>query len=243
MKLPRFYCCPINNESLELCDREAHHLARVMRLGLNDKVELFDGRGALATAIISSVIGRKVALHVQQLQMLPRAKRPRIVIAAAVSKGDRLDWLIGKCTELDVDHICPVLFDRTVKQPKNINIVQRWQNISIAAAKQSRRLFLPRIEPPAKITDLLNSLKQDYTTCQILLGSLSPQAENLFQLFPLHTDVIAFIGPEGGLTNQEESLLRQYDAKNVRLTDTILRSETAAMAFAAILTAQRNAMI
>ena len=114
---------------MELSVAEAHHLAAVLRLQAGDKVELFDGSGTLAVATVTTAKTRKATVQVEQLQVVPKPKDQQIVIAPAVAKGDRFDWLIGKRTELGVDRICPVLFERTVKQPKNPEITQRWQNL------------------------------------------------------------------------------------------------------------------
>ena len=235
----RFYCNPIYRPVAELDGSEAHHLAQVLRLKCGDKVELFDGAGSLATATVATVGSRKVALNVDDLQVVPAPDGQRIIIAASIAKGERFDWLIGKCTELGADRICPVLFERTVKQPRNPRTAERWRNIIIAAAKQCRRLFLPRIDNPLSLLDTLASLKSDFPNGRILLGSISPGSPAISNQSFGAADVIAFVGPEGGLTEQEEILLRENGAEPARLADTVLRIETAAVAFAAILSAQR----
>jgi 16S rRNA (uracil1498-N3)-methyltransferase len=236
----RFYCRSISKSSVQLSAEEIHHLTGVRRLGRGDKVELFDGNGTLAGAEITAVSPRKITLQVQDVQTIPRPANPQIIIAVSVAKGNRFDWLIGKCTELSVDRICPVIFERTVKQPQNPKIVERWQNISIAAAKQCRRIFLPQIDIPLPLRQVLENLKKDFPNVRFLFGSLAAQAPALISVPFGPADVAAFIGPEGGFTEQEETLLQSHDCQPVRLTDTILRTETAALAFAAIFAAQRN---
>ncbi len=241
MELIRFYCCPLSKSSTQLSALEIHHLAVVRRLTPGDKVELFDGAGALALAEVTAAGPRKVAFQVRQLQIVPRPFASQITIAVSIAKGDRFDWLIAKCTELGVDRICPVLFERTVKQPKNPKIIQRWQNIAVAAAKQCRRLYLPCIDSPQPLPNILKTLKTDYPHAHFLLGSLSPQSAPLIGR-PFGTaDVVAVIGPEGGITDKEEILLQSLGSQPVRLTDTVLRTETAALTFASILTAWRYA--
>jgi 16S rRNA (uracil1498-N3)-methyltransferase len=128
-----------------------------------------------------------------------------------------------------------------VKQPKNPKIVERWNNIAIAAAKQCRRVFLPQIGKAAALVEAVEILKKNYPQAQLFFGSLSENSKPVLQCGFAGKDVIAFVGPEGGLTDEEKNLLRENDAQEVRLTDTILRVETAAMAFAAVLTIQRDA--
>lgn len=240
MDLFRFYCHPISKPLVQLPASEVHHLASVLRLARGDKVELFDGTGALAVAEITTVSPRSVTLQVQDLQVVPRLFSSQITIAVSIAKGDRLDRLIGKCTELGVDRICPVLFERTVKRPKNPKTIQRWRNLTITAAKQSGRLFLPHIDNPLPLPQALATLKEELPTARFLLGSLSTQSPALIRQPFGSADVVAFVGPEGGLTEQEQIFLQNHGSQLVRLTDTVLRVETAALAFAAILTAQRD---
>jgi len=242
MPLHRFYCNPISEPTTELAGAEAHHLASVLRLGTGDKVELFDGAGALATALISAIRKNKVTLRLENIQRIAPAKSCRIIIAASVAKGARLDWLIEKCTELGIDRICPVIFERTVKHPENPRNVERWTNLAISAAKQCKRLFLPQIDAPMSLKDALKTIKNDYPTRRLLFGCPLPDSPALVAMHLGSADVAAFTGPEGGLTDDEIRLLNDDGAQPVRLTDTILRVETAAMAFAAILASKRDAM-
>ena len=246
----RFYCEILKGPAVELVGGEAHHLYNVCRLKMGDEVELFDGAGTLATALIEKATSRSVLLKIVDLEKIEKPDKPEVVIAVSYPKGERFDWLTEKCTELGVDRITPVIFERTVKQPKNPKIVERWRNISIAAAKQCRRVFLPQIDTPLPLSKALSTLKKRYSEAEILVGSPEPKSPALItQRFgtlvtaeraAAGKDIIAVIGPEGGITEGEKALLESCGAKFVRLTDTILRVETAALAFAAVLTASRD---
>lgn len=241
MELHRFYCRSIARYLVELTDAEAHHIVDIYRLNKGDKIELFDGRGTLATAVITRASSRKVALQVRDLRISKKPDRPQVIIAVSVPKGQRFDWLIGKSTELGIDRICPVIFERTVKQAANPNIAQRWQNLAVASAKQCRRIFLPRIDKPVPVQRAIEMLKNDYKDAQILVGNRDAKSQSLMNYSFTDRDVIAVVGPEGGVTEQEEQLLENVGAESVRITETILRVETAALAFAVILTARRDA--
>jgi len=239
MDLIRFYCKPITKPSVELSGTEAHHLSTVRRLTAGDKVELFDGAGTVAIATIAATANKRVSLRVDEIKILPKPTKQEIVIAASIAKGDRFDWMIEKCTELGVGRISPVIFERTVKQPRNPHITSRWSNLAIAAAKQSGRAFLPQIDNPAALADAMKLLKRDFPQGEFLLGSPSADVPFLINQ-PLTCDgVIVFIGPEGGLTEQEQTFLKDSGVQSVRLADTVLRIETAAVAVASILVAQR----
>jgi 16S rRNA (uracil1498-N3)-methyltransferase len=250
MHLNRFYCEVLKGQAAELTGGEAHHLFNVCRLKTGDKVELFDGAGILATALIEKATSKSVLLKIVDLKKIEKPDKPEIVIAVSPPKGERFDWLMEKCTEFGVDRIIPVIFERTIKQPKNPKAVERWRNIAIAAAKQCRRIFLPQIDTPMTLSEVLSVLKKQHNEAEILVGSLESKSPALItKQFGTKLvrrsaseggDVIAFIGPEGGITEAEKALLEDYGAKSVRLTDTILRVETAALAFAAILSAWRD---
>lgn len=240
MSTHRFYCCPITQPTVELAGPEAVHIIRVMRLKRNDSVELFDGKGTLAQTTILDMSSDKVTVEVDKLETSPQRGGPGIIIAAGVAKGDRFDWLISKCTELAVDRICPVIYQRTVKQASNPKIVQRYNRLAISAAKQCGSLFVPIIDQPMGLEQLLGELKNDYPGVKIVTGSLAEKAQPLIKELPSATDVAAFVGPEGGFTEQEQELLERCGAIEVSLAATTLRVETAAVAFASILGAYRE---
>jgi len=237
MDLIRFYCKPITKPSVELSGSEAHHLSSVRRLTVGDKVELFDGAGTVATATIAATASKRVRLQIDEIKTIPKPPQEQIVIAVSIAKGDRFDWMIEKCTELGVGRICPIIFERTVKQPRNPNITSRWNNLAIAAAKQSGRAFLPQIDNPMPLADAIKVLKKDFPQGKFLLGSPSAEAPSLTSHPLTCNGVIIFIGPEGGLTEQEQMFLKDNGVQPVRFADTILRIETAAVASASILVA------
>ncbi len=240
MKQARFYCESIREGLVRLTPDQAHHLVNVLRLTTGGHVELFDGNGALAQAVITDTTRKAVTLQVEKIHSEPARTSGRIVIAASIAKGQRFDWLLTKCTELGVDHIAAVLFERTVKLAKGTSTSQRYDKLTIAAAKQCGRIFLPKITGPADLQQTLSLLKNDYPDALLIFGALNPQAESIVELARDGKDIVAFVGPEGGLTCEEENLLKSAGACQVQLTDTTLRIETAAVAFAAILCASRT---
>ncbi len=239
MTLHRFYSDSIDGPRVELEGTEAHHLA-VLRLNAGDKVELFDGLGGLARAVISAIRKNIVTLEIEDVRRSEMPKSRRIIIAVSVPKGERFDWLIEKCTELGVERISPVIFERTVRQPANPKALDRWMNLAISAAKQCKRLFLPQIAPPMDLQDCIEAIKKDSPNCRFIAGGISDDCPSLAGRPFGPEDVAALIGPEGGFTENEEAFLKSRGVQFVRLSDTILRTETAAIAFAAILAAQRN---
>lgn len=243
VSLHRFYCENIIEPVTELKGPEAHHLSSVLRLRTLSRVELFDGKGTIASAVVASVGSRKVNLQIDNLQITKERADSRIIIAASIAKADRFGLVVTKCTELGVDRICPVIFERTVKLSVNPKSLQRWQRLAISCSKQCRRIFLPVIDKPVPLLPALERLKNDYPFSRILLGLPESKAVSLSALSFGGDDIIAFVGPEGGLTDTEKDILQKSAAFVVRLTDTILRIETAAVAFASVLAAKRSAKV
>jgi 16S rRNA (uracil1498-N3)-methyltransferase len=240
MVLPRFYCKAIGKTTAELAGTEAHHLATVLRMRAGEKVELFDGEGTVAVAELKGIAKRKVTLKIEQVHHYPARTTGRIIIAPGIAKGERFDWLIEKCTELRTDRICPVIFERGVKQASNPKVLERWQNLILAAAKQSKRIFLTKVDAPTALFGVIEMLKKEYQQIQLIVGSLTPDAAPLTGQIFGQGDVATFIGPEGGFTEVEKALLQENGAKFIRLSDTVLRTETAALAFASVLCALRD---
>ncbi|MBN2375422.1 MAG: 16S rRNA (uracil(1498)-N(3))-methyltransferase [Sedimentisphaerales bacterium] len=234
-----FYCCPINPGLLELDPDQAHHLKQVRRLKPGDAIELFDGRGTAALARVSKINRKAVLLEVEKITCHQPPKSRRIVIVAALAKGERFDWLISKCTEIGVNRICPVRFERTIKLAGSSKSSQRYENLAISAAKQCHRWFLPQIDPPAQLDQAVQILSRDYPDAQMLFGEPTEKTDSILHYTNCEKDLICFVGPEGGFTNTELELLHQHHAQPVRLTETILRVETAAITFAAVLCCTR----
>lgn len=240
MKQARFYCDSIKESQVQLKPDEEHHLANVLRLAAGERVELFDGKGTVAQAVIKDITRKTVMLQVSQIHSAPARTTGRIIIAASIPKAQRFDWLLTKCTELGVDHIAAVVFERTVKLAKGTCTSERYNKLAIAAAKQCGRIFLPKITGPADLQQTLSLLKNNYPNAGLILGAPEPKILSATKIEHDDKDIVAFVGPEGGLTLKEKSLLRAAGASEVRLTDTTLRIETAALAFAAIFCANRT---
>jgi len=161
------------------------------------------------------------------------------VIAASMAKGDRFEWLIEKCTELDADRICPILFERTVKRPTGENLLKRYQNLAMEASKQCRRIHLPAIDSPVSLPESVERLQKEYPRGQVLYGSVGGESIWTARLDFEQSDFIVYIGPEGDFTEEELSLLQEVKAWPIQIGTTVLRVETAGVAFASCLTAMR----
>lgn len=238
MKMPRFFCPDLSSEEVILEPSESHHLADVLRLGKGDCVELFDGKGKSAQAEVVWVRKGAVCLKVREVQCFS-APASKIILAVSPAKGHRFDFLIEKCTELGVDHILAVVFERTVKVGKESSL-GRYEKIAIAAAKQSGCRFLPALGGPRPFPKAVEYLRKEYPSASWIYGDTSlpvPAAVHLERMssFLAEKDVVCLVGPEGGLTEGEKEALKSIGACPMQINPNILRIETAAVAFSALL--------
>ncbi len=219
---------------LTLAEREAHHARDVLRLGNGDVVELFDDEGATARATILSCAAGGVVVRVDALSTHSAADvAVRLTVAAAVPKGDRAEWMIEKLSELGAERFIPLATARSVVLPAGKNKRERWTRIATEAAKQSRRRGVMRIDELTNLDDALR-FAGGAGACWHLATATG--ATSVLDLVAQRTPpaLTAFIGPEGGWTDEEIAEFEAAGALGVKLTATILRVETAAVALASI---------
>jgi len=213
---------------------EAHHALHVLRLGAGAAVALFDGRGGTAVGRIVKAGRGEVLVAVDS--PLPPAPRTglRVHLGFAVPKGDRLNWLLEKATELGAASLTPVLFARSVAGGDRLSPAkrERWRARTISAAKQCGLDYLPEIADSLALEAFLARSPD----CLLLLGDPSddavPLARGLGKRAP-DQELVLLVGPEGGLTAGEGAAARLAGFIPVRLGATVLRIETAAVALLA----------
>jgi 16S rRNA (uracil1498-N3)-methyltransferase len=219
-------------QELPLPPTEAHHAAHVLRLKPGAAVELFDGRGRSALGRVLHVRRTDVAVRIEEVRPAAARPAPAIHLAFAVPKGNRLDWLLEKATELGVASLRPVRFERSVAGTEALSPAkrQRWLVHCIAAAKQADLDWLPQIEDPLPLAAFLAARPQG------LFGDLSPDAQPLadaLRQLADARDLAIVVGPEGGFTDAERQRLLRAGLLPARLGRTTLRIETAAVALVA----------
>jgi len=220
---------------LTLSEREAHHARDVLRLGSGDEVELFDDAGATARGTILTSGATGVVVRVDQPTAAAASDdvAVRLTIAAAVPKGDRAEWMIEKLSELGVARFIPLATARSVVLPAGKNKHERWTRIATEAAKQSRRRGVMRIDELTDLEEALSAARGAGACWHLSTTVGATSAIELVSRDAPH-DLTAFIGPEGGWTDEEIARFEASGATGVKLTPTILRVETAAVAIASI---------
>jgi 16S rRNA (uracil1498-N3)-methyltransferase len=223
---------------LELDQSQAHHLRDVLRLSVGEAIEVFDDAGHVAEAKVEHCDARRVSVRVGQVRDTPDVRQ--VVIASAVPKGERADWMVEKLSELGVHRFVPLQTARSVVHPKGAAKLQRWRRIATESAKQSRRGGVMHIDELTSISAALElvcgSPRRADAACALYL-STEPQAVPVLSVAPRIVAgpfVSLFIGPEGGWTDREIGQFNSRGLTGVKLTGTILRVETAAIAAAMV---------
>lgn len=211
---------------------EAHHLAAVRRFAPGDAVVLFNGDGHDYPTQVVSVGKRSAVLNVLAPRAVDRELSFPLVVASALPKGDRADFLIEKLTELGVTRFVPLLTARAVVQPKPA-VVEKFARAVIEASKQCGRNRLMHIDPPQKWPDFLK--RPDLPPTRIVLHT----GPGLGRMSVTGGTAIA-IGPEGGFAPDEVEAALTAGWAAASLGPRVLRVETAALAAAALLAAETS---
>lgn len=210
-------------QSTVLDERSSHHLARVLRIKVDDVVTVFNGDGYNYLSRVSSVTKASVTVDLLSKED-PRNESPLSTqLGLAVSKGDRFEWAIKKATELGVSSISPILSQRVDVRlaPERWKKKQdHWQQIVISACEQSGRAVVPEVHSPQPLGGWVEAAKTDQKFC------LHPGLSGALPSTPPNS-VALLIGPEGGLSDDEVALASDHGFIGINLGPRILRTETA----------------
>ncbi|HTY50262.1 MAG TPA: 16S rRNA (uracil(1498)-N(3))-methyltransferase [Steroidobacteraceae bacterium] len=219
--------------AVTLSGAAAGHVSRVLRLRAGDALVLFDGTGGEYPATIEGFGRDAVHLALGPQRALERESPLAITLAQGISRGERMDFVVQKATELGVARIIPVLAERTVVRLDEAAAASRmrhWRAVAVAACEQCGRNRLPEVCDPVALAALPARLPAQGP--RLLLapgGSLKVR-----ELAPAAA-VTVLIGPEGGLSEAEESWALRAGFQALVLGPRILRTETAALAVLAVL--------
>ena len=234
--MPRFYCPQplVAGTTIDLPEAVAHHIA-VVRLAPGELITLFNGEGGEYVAVITQMEKKRV--HAEIKTFSPReAELPyAITLAQALPEASKMDWIIEKSVELGVTAIQPLAAQRCVVRLNGERADKKhahWQGIIESASEQSGRNRLAQLAP---LQDYKQWITQQDMHRRIIL---TPRAEQSLADWARHQSpqaVTLVIGPEGGLSDAEENLAIQHGALPLAMGARILRTETAGLSAAAIL--------
>lgn len=234
MRCPRIYSPqPLAGDAtLELAAEASHHLAKVLRMQRGDALILFNGEGGEYPATITAVDKRSVTVTTGQgVDNVPESPL-HVHLGIAMSKGERMDWIVQKATELGVAKITPLYSERVelkLQGERAEKKLAHWSGVAIAACEQCGRNRLPEI---AAIQTLAQWLEQTTADRKFVLHHRTDAA---LTSAVIPTSVALLIGPEGGLAESEIAAAERRQFAPLQLGPRVLRTETAPLAAISIL--------
>lgn len=215
----------------------ANHIARVLRLRVGDPLILFDGRGGEYHARVGELQGAKVIIDVGEHHAIERESSLDITLLQGIARGDRMDAIVQKATELGVTRIVPVAAERSVVRLARETTHRKhahWVAIVIAACEQCGRNRLPEVAQLQALAEAMRTEASSQRQCIML----APDGKVALSAVAANEDPITLlVGPEGGLAPTEVELALQTGFTACRVGPRILRTETASLAAIAALQA------
>lgn len=218
-----------------LCGDDAHHLARVLRAAVGDRLELCDGAGACHSAEIISVTKERVTCILGE-RLPDNEPRFKITLAFGLLKGEKTDFVIQKATELGVSALVPFVSEYCVVRPEKNTEGRylRMEKIVRAAAAQSRRSVIPAVSVTKTWEGLLETFPHYGRVVLFWEKEHTTPLTNVLAHAAPEESILLITGPEGGISSGEAKRAREKGAQIVTLGPRILRAETAALAALAV---------
>jgi 16S rRNA (uracil1498-N3)-methyltransferase len=222
----RFFAPDLGGETVVLAADEAHHLTEVLRVAEGAQVVLFDGQGRAARAEVLQIAPE---VRLRLLASEPsRESSLNLAIAVSPPKGDRMDLVVQKLTELGAQRIVPLLTVRgEVDRAACSRRLERWRRIALESCKQCGRSRVPELEPPREVSEVLRE-----AVARVFLAQ--PGGIPLARVTPQGPSILVLVGPEGGWSREELDLAASLQVASLGLGPRTLRTETAAIAAAAL---------
>lgn len=222
---------------LALPAQAGEHVTRVLRQVVGDSLRLFNGDGSDYAASIIGVGKREVTVRIESSQALTNESPLKLTLAQGVARGEKMDLIVQKATELGVTRIVPLLTERSEVKLDASRAEKRlahWRAVAASACEQSGRATLPHVSPALPLTAWLDSLGQD----RALRLALLPEARHSARELQFGgAQGLLVVGPEGGLGERDIAALDAAGFLGLRLGPRILRTETAGLAALAALQA------
>ena len=237
MRIPRIYTDQPLRPGTEvlLPEQAGEHVARVLRLERGHPLILFNGDGREYDAVLAALAKRAVTAEVAALREVDRESPLKLTLAQGIARGEKMDWILQKATELGVARIVPIVTERTevkLDEERAERRVAHWRSVVASACEQCGRTRLPDIDAPQRLDRWLGALGDDAA----LRLALLPEGDFTLRHF-LQVDMdtsqhgaLLCVGPEGGFSDNDIALLTHAGFRGLRLGPRILRTETAGLA-------------
>lgn len=238
--MPTFFIAPeaVTLPTIQISGPLLRHLRESLRLHRGESLTLTDHQRTRYHVEVTDITSRAIHTRVVSQESAPPRLSPQIVLGQALLKGEKMDWVLQKATELGVDTIVPLETHYSVVKPNPERIDHqrtRWRRIVLEAAQQSERWTIPAVSDPitlARFTDQYSGAAAKGILSERTKGS---SLASLGLPREPHSMIVLLIGPEGGWIPAEQQLTQDRGFVALTLGHRILRAETAALAALSIL--------
>ncbi|MBS4194735.1 16S rRNA (uracil(1498)-N(3))-methyltransferase [Lederbergia citri] len=223
-----------DQKSISISGDDFHHISRVMRMKEDDMFWVVFKDGKAATVKISQILDSFLEADIIDFENVDKELPIFIAIASGLPKGDKLEWIIQKGTELGASEFIPFIATRSVvkwESKKESKKLERWNKIAKEAAEQAHRQLLPVVHRPHTLNEMIQYSHQfDWKIVAYEEAAKEGENSNLVRILqsvkPKDKILIVF-GPEGGITVPEKDQLTSHGFEICGLGPRILRTETA----------------
>lgn len=214
------------SEQIIITGDHARHLSLVLRVKPGEPLIIFDGSGHKFFCNILQVHKKEVVVEKVRQEPCSAESPVSIILAQGIAKGEKMDLIIQKATELGVNRIIPLITERS--EVRHTEKVGRWRKIALSAAEQSGRERIPEIEEPIEFGEFI---EQDAVPLQMKLIFSEEHNERNFKKILLDhknaNNILILVGPEGGFAKDEVTAAVEKGFIEASLGQRILRTETA----------------
>ena len=232
--------CGIDGENAYITGDDVNHIKNVLRMREQDEIRLSAENGLIYTAVIEEFLPDRIICKIIDCEGEKSELPAKIVLYQGLPKKDKMELIIQKAVELGVSKIVPVLMKRTIvkleDRKKEQKKLERWRTISLTAAKQSGRAIVPEIADFVNFNEAVKMAETlEYNLIPYENEKGMDKARELIKEVHGKKSIGIFIGPEGGIAEEELELAMKIGVKPISLGNRILRTETAGLALVSVI--------
>ena len=237
----RFFVEPeqIGEDSVLIQGKDVKHIKNVLRMKTGETILISDGSNREYVCEIASLEDERVVANIVDINGQSRELPIKVTLFQALPKGDKMETVIQKVTELGGYKFVPMSTKRCVvklDEKKAVNKTKRWNAIAESAAKQSKRGIIPKVNIPVNFATAIEMAKEmDMVIIAYEEAENMEQTRKIFEKIQKGMNIGVFIGSEGGFSKEEVEKVKEIGAKEITLGKRILRTETAGMTVMSIL--------
>ena len=223
----------ISEENVTVTGSDYKHIVKVLRLRVGDEITMFDSSAREYDCVIETVGKREVRAAIKRTRNVSTDPVLNITLMQGLTKGDKMDYIVAKATELGVSRIVPVVTERS--QLRGAAKTGRWERIAVSASKQCGRTKPPNIENTLSFQEALNISNNNELLVILHTNTEDKLKDFIKKSLQNTTNIILFIGPEGGFSQEEILLASEIGFLPLGLGPSVLRTETASLAVLSVI--------